>query len=117
MTKIPSKPKLPPAALTAVARRFRALADPTRLALIQELMHGERTVGALTEAIGTSQANASKQLAALASEGILGRRKQGTYVHYRIVDPTIHPLCELVCGALAERHHALWTQVTQEVEA
>ncbi|MEZ6188441.1 MAG: metalloregulator ArsR/SmtB family transcription factor [Planctomycetota bacterium] len=108
------KPKLSADALIAVARRFRALSDPTRLALLQELMQGERTVGELTEAAETSQANASKQLAALAAEGILGRRKQGVRVYYRIVDPSISALCELVCGSLAQRHQAAWALVAQE---
>jgi len=111
------KPKLPLTALNAVAQRFRALADPTRLGLIQELMDGERTVSELTAAVGTSQANASKQLTALAAEGVLERRKQGIYAYYRIADPTIYELCELVCGSLARRHQEAWAHVAQKDSA
>ena len=117
MSKRSKKSTLSLAALGAVARRFRALADPTRLALIQELMQGERTVGALHAAVGTSQANASKQLAALAAEGVLARRREGVYAYYRIADPSIHALCELVCDSLARRHQDAWAQVAQEVGA
>lgn len=90
--------------LTQVARRFRALADPTRLALIQELCDGERTVSQLCETLGISQANTSKQLGSLAQAGILARRKQGVYAYYRLADPSITELCTLVCGSLL-RHH------------
>ncbi len=96
--------KLSQEALTRVAQRFRVLADPTRLALIQELCDGERTVSQLSEAVGTSQANTSKQLASLATAGILSRRKQGVYAYYSLADPSIVELCALVCGSLL-RHH------------
>lgn len=99
-----SKPQLGPAALAAVAARFRLLGDPTRLALIQALMSGERTVGELVEQVGTSQANASKQLAALSTGGVLRRRKDGVFVYYEIADESVRELCQLVCGALARQH-------------
>jgi hypothetical protein len=43
----------------------------------------------------------------LADAGILGRRKHGTKVHYRIVDEGVFALCEQVCGAVGEQLHAL----------
>jgi len=90
--------------LELVASRFRALGDPTRLALLQALFEAERTVGELTLLTGTSQANASKHLALLLEQGLVARRRAGIFTYYRIADPTLEKLCALVCGSLAERH-------------
>ncbi len=91
-------------ALELVARRFRTLADPTRLQLVNELMGVEElTVQDLCERVGTSQANASKHLRLLLDEGVLARRKEGLYAYYSLADESTHALCELVCHALADR--------------
>lgn len=103
------KPELTPEALKRVAQRFRVLGEPTRLQIIQVLFDGELTVQEIIDRTGTGQANASKHLSILAGEGILARRKEGLFVHYRIADESIYELCELVCGALSarfERAHA-----------
>lgn len=100
------KPELPPEALQLVAQRFRALSDPTRLGVLQSLFEGELSVQQICAATGASQANASKHLAHLTRAGILGRRKEGSFVYYRIVDQSIYHLCDLVCGALADRFAA-----------
>ena len=62
-------------------------------------------MSALVREAGGTQANTSRHLQALAAAGILGRRKEGLQVFYSIADPTIFPLCELVCGSL-ERQSA-----------
>jgi ArsR family transcriptional regulator len=87
-------------ALEIVARRFAVLAEPMRLRLIQALFDGERNVSALVEQTGGTQANVSRHLQTLAAAHILGRRKEGLQVFYRIADPTIRKLCEVVCGSL-----------------
>src|SRR5262249_5962956 len=58
----PATPSLSREALELLARRFRALGDATRLALLQALFGGERTVHELCRLTRTSQANASKHL-------------------------------------------------------
>lgn len=84
-----------------IARRFSALSDPTRLRILDQLRKsGEASVGELTEALGTSQQNVSKHLAALAAEGFVSRRKQGTSSIYRISDPAVLDLCERVCAGI-----------------
>jgi ArsR family transcriptional regulator len=93
-------------ALELVAQRFRALGDPTRLALLQALFDGERTVLELCEITGSSQANTSKHLALLADQGLVARRKDGMFARYSIADPSVHDLCEAVCGSLARRYEA-----------
>lgn len=94
---------LSPKALGLVAQRFKALSDPARLALVQRLMAGEKTVGELCAECGGTQANTSRQLALLHDEGILARRKEGLHVHYSIADASIEQLCELVCSSLSQR--------------
>jgi DNA-binding transcriptional ArsR family regulator len=90
-----------------VARRFRLLAEPMRIRLLDRLRGGEATVGELAEALDTSQQNVSKHLAVLADAGMLGRRKDGNRVYYRIVDEGVFALCEQVCGAAEQQLRAL----------
>ncbi len=87
-------------ALDLVARRFAVLAEPMRLRLIQALFDGEKNVGELVDATEGTQANVSRHLQTLTAAHILARRKEGLQVFYRIADPTIPKLCELVCGSL-----------------
>jgi len=87
---------------TAIAERFRALAEPMRLRLLQALRAGERSVGELAEETGGGQANVSKHLQVLLQQGFVDRRKEGTTTWYRITDPQVFTMCELVCGGLEE---------------
>ncbi len=89
-------------ALEIVARRFAVLAEPMRLRLIQALFGGEKNVTELVEATGSTQANVSRHLQTLTAAHVLARRKEGLQVFYRISDPTIPKLCELVCGSLGK---------------
>jgi hypothetical protein len=43
----------------------------------------------------------------LAEVGILGRRKEGTFVYYGIVDEGVFALCDQVCGSVQEQLRAL----------
>jgi DNA-binding transcriptional ArsR family regulator len=90
-----------------VARRFQLLAEPMRIRLLDRLRDGEATVGELADAFDTSQQNVSKHLAALAEAGMLGRRRDGNRVHYRIVDESVFALCEHVCDALQRQLRTL----------
>src|SRR5262245_54315077 len=83
-----------------IARRFRALGDPLRVRLLDELRDGEQTVNALAERFGAGQQNVSKHLAVLAEAGMVARRKEGTHVYYRIADEGVYALCEQICGSL-----------------
>jgi DNA-binding transcriptional ArsR family regulator len=90
-----------------IARRFRAIGEPMRIRLLDQLRDGEATVGELSEALGASQQNVSKHLAVLADAGILGRRKEGNRVYYRIADEGVFALCEDVCGSVQEQLRSL----------
>jgi DNA-binding transcriptional ArsR family regulator len=90
-----------------IARRFRVLGEPMRIKLLDRLREGEASVNELTEALAASQQNVSKHLAVLAEVGILGRRKDGTHVYYRIVDEGVFALCEQVCGSVQQQLRTL----------
>lgn len=83
-----------------IAARLRVIGDPTRIRILDLLRGGERSVGELTEQLGTSQQNASKHLGILLQAGIVGRQKVGTSARYRVLDPDVYALCEQICGGL-----------------
>lgn len=89
--------------LGMVAERFRILGDPMRLRILQAIGPEERTVADLAERCATSQANASKHLGVLLRAGLVTRRKEGLFVHYRVADPSVFRMCDLVCGSIKER--------------
>ena len=90
-----------------IARRFRMLAEPTRIKLLDRLREGEANVNELSKGLGASQQNVSKHLAMLADVGMLARRKEGNHVYYRIADEGVFALCEQVCGSVQEQLRAL----------
>lgn len=92
---------LTPEMIDLVAERFRALAEPARLHIMQALRGGEQTVGDLVEATGLGTANVSKHLQLLHSAGFLTRRKEGLYVHYGLAGEDVFRLCDIMCGRLA----------------
>jgi DNA-binding transcriptional ArsR family regulator len=98
---------LPDDLVGLIAERFRVLAEPTRIKLLDRLREGEATVLELTELVGTTQQNVSKHLVLLQRAGIVARRKQGNFAYYRIVDDGVYALCEAVCGSLQSRFDEL----------
>lgn len=91
---------LTPELLERVAERFKALAEPSRLQLLQFMKAGELTVGDLVERSGLTQANVSKHLQLLLALGFVRRRKEGLFTHYRLADDDVFRLCDLMCGRL-----------------
>ncbi len=90
------------------AERFRLLSDPTRLRLLNELDAAEELpVGELAERTAVGLSNTSKHLHQLEREGIVAKRRRGTTILYRIADPTLGQLCDLVCTGLRQRFAAL----------
>jgi DNA-binding transcriptional ArsR family regulator len=91
---------LPDQLVELIAGRFRALADPTRIRLLDRLHDGEATVTELTEVAGTTQQNVSKQMLLLLAAGLVARRREGNFAYYRIADDAVFELCATVCGRL-----------------
>lgn len=92
--------KMTPELLGLIAERFRALAEPARLQILNALRGGEKTVTQLVDETGLGQANVSKHLQVLHSLGYITRRKQGLFVHVSLTDPEIFRLCDIMCGRL-----------------
>jgi DNA-binding transcriptional ArsR family regulator len=84
---------------------FRALSDPTRRAVFERLAGGEMTVSALKAGFEISQPAVSQHLAALKSAGLVGERRDGRNVYYRIAPDGLEPLF----GWL-ERYRAFWPE-------
>lgn len=96
--KTSSEKEISDRALEQIAAEFKALSDPTRLRILNELRTGEKTVTAIYRATSATQSNTSKQLTLLHEAGFLTRRKVGTKVFYSICDPTVQQLCDLMCA-------------------
>ena len=94
-------PVVPDSLLEEAARRFSLLSDPTRLRVVSALHDaGEISVGGLASRTGIPVASVSQHLNRLAHGGLVARRREGTSVKYRIADPTIEALCDIVCAGL-----------------
>jgi len=94
---------LPPEALDQVASYFQVLSEPTRLRILNLLRGGERNVGDLATACECTAANVSRHLNLLTKQGFVSREGRGTSVFYRIADPSVYALCDLVCGNIARQ--------------
>ena len=82
------------------AEFFRALGHPVRIRLLQLLRDGERTVGALQEALELDSGSTSQQLTALRKQGLVESRREGTSVYYRVKDRRTLELLELAKGII-----------------
>jgi ArsR family transcriptional regulator len=79
------------------AEIFRALAHPTRIAIV-ELLRDEREVpvSRIYERLGLEQANVSQHLAVLRSKQIVIGRKEGNQVFYTLRDPILGKVLDLM---------------------
>lgn len=90
-------------AMEQVAAYFQAFSEPTRLKILNLLRSQERSVGELAQLCGYSSANISRHLALLTQRGVVARQGRGTSVIYRIADPSVNALCDLVCENIARQ--------------
>ncbi len=83
---------------------LRALADPTRRAIFEELTRaGEQTVHALTRFAGVSQPAVSKHLTVLKRAKLVRHRHQGRETHYRAQPDALAPMVDWL-----DRYGAFW---------
>jgi DNA-binding transcriptional ArsR family regulator len=95
---------VPDALIDEAARRFALLSDPTRLRILAVLLEQEpMTVTELADALGIAAPNVSQHLSRLSAGRLVGREKQGRTVHYRTIEPSLYPLCDLMCRALVDQ--------------
>ncbi len=83
------------------ADTFRVMSAPMRLKIINCLCEEEKNVGQLLEAIDTTQPNMSQHLNTLFKAKILGRRREGVQIYYRIINDRVVTLCRAVCTQIA----------------
>jgi len=84
---------------------FRALADPTRLAVFESVAAQEMSVSELTRRMAVSQPAISQHLAALRQSGLVLQRKDGRQIFYRADAAGIKPLTSWL-----SRHEAFWNE-------
>lgn len=81
---------------------LRVMANEDRLMLLCQLSHGERSVSELEAMLDIRQPTLSQQLAVLRHEAVVGTRREGKHIHYRIVDERVfamlRSLYELFCN-------------------
>lgn len=83
------------------AETFRVMSAPMRLKIINCLCNEEKNVGQLLEEINTTQPNMSQHLNTLFKAKILGRRREGVQIYYRIINERVVTLCRAVCTQIA----------------
>jgi DNA-binding transcriptional ArsR family regulator len=83
------------------AEVFRVMSAPMRLKIISSLCNGEKNVGELLREINTTQPNMSQHLNTLYQSGVLGKRREGVQIYYRIVNDRVVTLCRAVCTQIA----------------
>ena len=73
----------------ARARILRALGNPNRLLILDELSDGKKCVAELTEAVGLDMSTISKHLSVLKGVGLISGERQGTQVFYSLLAPCV----------------------------
>jgi len=97
---------LMPKDLTRAARWFHALADETRLQIIDRLRDGEQCVCDLTDLLQTGQSRLSFHLKTLKDAGILTDRREGRWIYYSLNSRAIGELEEFI-GSIKPKSRGL----------
>lgn len=83
------------------AEIFRVMSAPMRLKIISCLCNGEKNVSQLLEEIDTTQPNMSQHLNTLYQARVIGRRREGVQIFYKIINDRVVTLCRAVCTQIA----------------
>lgn len=94
-----------PVLIAHLAERFRALGDETRIRLLLALRAGPQAVGALADALALPQATVSKHLAILRRAALVVGDRDGASVRYRVREPDLDALCDLMCRSITRHLH------------
>jgi DNA-binding transcriptional ArsR family regulator len=86
--------------LDLLAKWFRGLDDPVRLAILEELRGGQRSVEELCEALGMKQPRISNHLACLRWCRFVVTRRVGQRVYYRLADPNVGTILDLAHASM-----------------
>jgi DNA-binding transcriptional ArsR family regulator len=85
------------------ARVLKALANESRLKIIDRLSRGECSVGELTDLVGSDRSTVSKHLALLRAHGIVLDRREGNVVYYTLLTPCVVNFFSCATQVLKER--------------
>jgi len=91
------------------AKFFRGFADPTRLAILETLLDGEKNVNEIIQLLGISQPNASAHLACLRDCGLVTSEGRGKFTYYRLYDDKIRDLLRTAEAILAQVAQGIYT--------
>ena len=94
----------------------KVLTEPKRIALLDALRLGERSVGELANCVGVSLPNASQHLGVLRAAGLVETRRVGTSVRYRLAEPAIVEACAVI-DRIIERRLAVARLMTRTEDA
>jgi DNA-binding transcriptional ArsR family regulator len=73
---------------------FRALADPTRRAILDMLRSGSRTSGEIAEQFGSSWPTISRHLSVLREAGLINAEKEGQFMRYELATTVFQDVVE-----------------------
>jgi DNA-binding transcriptional ArsR family regulator len=91
---------------------FRALADPTRRAILERLARGEAAVKDLTPRFNVSQPAVSQHLSALRDAGLVRERREGRLVYYSVRPSGLRPLINWLA-----HYQAFWPDRIDRLQA
>ncbi len=80
------------------AELFSVLSAPIRLRIIKSVCDCEKNVTDILKEVNTTQPNMSQHLNTLYKAGILGKRREGVQMYYRVIDPRVTDICHSVCS-------------------
>lgn len=92
-----------PEQVDGAAQALRMLADPTRIKIMWALLQGESSVNCLAELVEATPSAVSQHLAKLRLAGLVGGRRDGTFIYYHAADTHVRQLLE---QALFHADHA-----------
>ena len=83
------------------AELFAVVSTPIQWLISSQLCQREKSIRKLLECIEVPQPNMSQHLNIMYRSGVLGKRRQGAQVFYRIADQTAVVVCRAVCTQVA----------------
>jgi len=89
-------PALSPMEYEFEAELMKLLAHPGRLAVIDQLLEGPKTVKELWSAMKLPQSTVSQHLALLRGRGVVLGRREANSVTYEVIHPIVRKLCKIL---------------------
>lgn len=84
------------------AKVLKAMAHPSRLAMLEALAGGERCVCELQQLVGSDMSTVSKHLSVMKAAGLIEDRKEGLWVHYRLRCPCVLKFMDCIEAVLED---------------